>query len=102
MAGGALAGGALAGGVSFMAAYPMSPSTGIIINLANWAKKTGVVVVQAEDEISAINMVAGASYAGARSLTATSGGGFALMEEGVSLLGMIESPAVNCGGGRQR
>ena len=89
-----VAGGALAGGLGFMAAYPMSPSTGVIINLGRWAKETGVVVVQAEDEVGAINMVAGASYAGARSMVATSGGGFALMEEGVSLLGMIECPAV--------
>ncbi len=89
-----VAGGALAGGVGFMAAYPMSPSTGIITTLAGWAEEFGVTVVQAEDEIAAINMVAGAAYGGARSMTATSGGGFALMEEGVSLLGMIEYPAV--------
>ena len=90
----AVAGGALAGGVGFMTAYPMSPSTGVVTNLAEWAETLGVTVVQAEDEIAAINMLAGASYGGARSMTATSGGGFALMEEGVSLLGMIECPGV--------
>jgi 2-oxoglutarate ferredoxin oxidoreductase subunit alpha len=90
----AVALGALAGGVQFMTAYPMSPATGIIINLARWAEQAETVVVQAEDEVGAINMVAGASYAGARAMTATSGGGFALMVEGVSLLGMIEAPAV--------
>jgi 2-oxoglutarate/2-oxoacid ferredoxin oxidoreductase subunit alpha len=86
--------GALAGGVRFMAAYPMSPATAIMVNLAEWSRETGVLVEQAEDEIAAINMTAGAAYAGARSLTATSGGGFDLMTEGVSLLGMIEAPAV--------
>jgi 2-oxoglutarate ferredoxin oxidoreductase subunit alpha len=86
--------GAVAGGVSLLAAYPMSPSTAILMTLAKWAARLGIVVEQAEDEIAAINMVAGASYAGARAMTATSGGGFDLMTEGVSLLGMIEAPAV--------
>jgi 2-oxoglutarate/2-oxoacid ferredoxin oxidoreductase subunit alpha len=86
--------GTVAGGVSFMAAYPMSPATSIMTNLANWADYLDIHVEQAEDEISAINMVAGAAFGGARSLTATSGGGFALMTEGLSLLGMIETPGV--------
>jgi 2-oxoglutarate/2-oxoacid ferredoxin oxidoreductase subunit alpha len=86
--------GILAGGASFMSAYPMSPATGIMTNLAQWGEIGEIHVEQAEDEISAINMVAGAAYAGARALTATSGGGFALMTEGISLLGMIETPAV--------
>ncbi|MBN2724370.1 MAG: 2-oxoacid:acceptor oxidoreductase subunit alpha [Deltaproteobacteria bacterium] len=86
--------GCVAGGVSFMAAYPMSPATSIMTNLSQWSDLTGVVVEQSEDEISAVNMIAGAAYTGARSMTATSGGGFALMVEGVSLLGMIETPAV--------
>lgn len=86
--------GAVAGGVSFIAAYPMSPSTSIITNLATWSAETGVVAEQAEDEISAINMVAGASFAGARAMTATSGGGLALMGEGLSLIGITEVPAV--------
>jgi 2-oxoglutarate/2-oxoacid ferredoxin oxidoreductase subunit alpha len=86
--------GAVAGGVHFVAGYPMSPATSILANLANWAKQADILVEQAEDEIAAINMVAGASYAGARSMTATSGGGFCLMTEGISLLGMIEGPAV--------
>jgi len=90
----AMALGAVAGGVRFFAGYPMSPSTGIMTSLAGWSRDAGVLVEQAEDEIAAINMVAGASYAGARSMTATSGGGFCLMTEGVSLLGMIEAPAV--------
>jgi 2-oxoglutarate ferredoxin oxidoreductase subunit alpha len=90
----AVALGAVAGGVAFMAAYPMSPSTPIITNLAQWADRTGVVTEQAEDEIAAINMVAGASWAGARAMTATSRGGFDLMSEGISLIGQIEVPAV--------
>ena len=86
--------GALAGGVRFVAGYPMSPATSILTDLAAWAGEAGVLVEQAEDEVAAINMVAGASYAGTRAMTATSGGGFCLMTEGVSLLGMIEGPAV--------
>lgn len=86
--------GAVAGGVRFVAGYPMSPATGTLAALAQWAADANLVVEQAEDEIAAINMLAGASYAGARAMTATSGGGFCLMTEGVSLLGMIEAPAV--------
>ena len=84
---------AAAAGCRFMAAYPMSPSTGIITALAR-DPELGVFVEQAEDEISAINMSLGASAAGARAMTATSGGGFALMAEAVSLAGMIETPIV--------
>ena len=90
----ALSLGAIAGGVTFMAAYPMSPATGCLTDLASWAKEVGVVTVQVEDEVAAINMVAGASYAGARAMTSTSGGGFALMTEGLSLIGEVEAPAV--------
>ena len=90
----ALSLGAVAGGVTFMAAYPMSPATGCLVDLAAWAKEVGIVTVQVEDEVAAINMVAGASYSGARAMTTTSGGGFALMTEGLSLIGEIEVPAV--------
>lgn len=90
----AIALGAVAAGVSFYAGYPMSPSTGIMTNLAAWATEAGAHVEQAEDEVAAINMVAGAAYAGARAMTATSGGGYCLMTEGVSLIGMLEVPAV--------
>ena len=84
---------AAAAGCRFMAAYPMSPSTGIITAFAR-QPELGVFVEQAEDEIAAINMALGASAAGARAMTATSGGGFALMVEGISLAGMIETPLV--------
>jgi len=81
-------------GCRFMAAYPMTPSTGIITFLTKEQERLGVFTEQAEDEIAAINMVIGASYAGVRAMTATSGGGFALMVEGISLAGMTETPIV--------
>ncbi len=84
---------AAAAGCRFISAYPMSPSTGIITAFTRDAD-LGVFAEQAEDEIAAINMALGASAAGARAMTATSGGGFALMAEGISLAGMIETPIV--------
>ena len=86
--------GAIAGGCNFIAAYPMSPSTGLLTFLAEEAKDFDIVVDQAEDEISAINKVIGAWYAGARGIASSSGGGFALMTEGVSLTAMTETPVV--------
>jgi len=86
--------GALIGGCQFMAGYPMTPATSIMHYFATAAQGIPVHFEQAEDEISAINMALGASYAGVRSMTATSGGGFALMQEGVSLAGMTETPIV--------
>lgn len=86
--------GTLAGGCRFYSAYPMTPSTGIMIYVGTKAHEYGVVVEQAEDEIAAINMALGASYAGVRSMTGTSGGGFALMAEGLSLAAMTETPVV--------
>ena len=90
----AVALGAIAGGCNFISAYPMSPSTGILVFLAKHAKDFGIIAEQAEDEIAAINMVVGAWYAGARAMVTTSGGGFALMTEGLSLAGMLETPVV--------
>lgn len=86
--------GALAGGCDFLSSYPMSPSTGVMSFLAGRARDFGVIVEQAEDEISAVNMALGAWYAGGRAMVTTSGGGFALMVEGLSLAGMLESPLV--------
>lgn len=86
--------GALAGGCNFVCAYPMSPSTGVFTFLAQNQKEFDVIVEQAEDEIAAINAVYGSWYAGARGLATTSGGGFALMEEGISLAGVTEMPLV--------
>lgn len=84
--------GAVAAGCQYYVAYPMTPATSILHNLTNWADKTGMLVVQPEDEIAAVHHAIGASYAGVRSLVATSGGGFALMNEGVSLAAMTETP----------
>lgn len=86
--------GALAAGVQFLASYPMTPSTGVMNYVATHADKLNVIVEQAEDEISALNMVLGASFAGARAMTTTSGGGFCLMTEALGLSGMTETPAV--------
>lgn len=86
--------GAAAGGCNFVASYPMSPSTGVLTFLAKHGAKLGILVEQAEDEIAAINMGLGSWYAGGRAMVTTSGGGFALMTEGVSLAGAIESPMV--------
>ncbi len=80
-------------GVKFVASYPMTPSTGVFTFLASVADEYGILVEQAEDEIAAINMVCGATYAGVPAMTTTSGGGFALMVEGVALAGMLELPA---------
>jgi 2-oxoglutarate ferredoxin oxidoreductase subunit alpha len=90
----AVALGALAGGCNFIASYPMSPSTGVLVFLSSRAKKMRIVVDQAEDEISAINKGIGAWYAGGRAIITTSGGGFSLMAEGLSLSGMTETPIV--------
>lgn len=90
----ALALGALAGGIRFYSAYPMSPSTGIMEFLASKSKELNVVVEQAEDEIAAINMAIGASFAGVRAMTGTSGGGFSLMVEALGLSGIAEIPLV--------
>jgi 2-oxoglutarate ferredoxin oxidoreductase subunit alpha len=72
----------------------MSPATGILSFMSTYSKEFEVVAEQSEDEISAINMAIGAWYAGGRGMITTSGGGFALMEEGVSLAGMAETPVV--------
>ncbi len=86
--------GAVASGCKFYTAYPMTPSTSIMDYMASKSMQYGIVVEQAEDEIAAINMALGASFAGVRAMTATSGGGFALMVEGLSLAAMTETPIV--------
>jgi len=90
----AIALGAMAAGVNFCSFYPMTPGTSVALTLAAKGQKMGVVVEQAEDEIAAVNMALGASFAGGTALVPTSGGGFALMVEGISLSGMIETPVV--------
>jgi 2-oxoglutarate ferredoxin oxidoreductase subunit alpha len=86
--------GALAAGVRLYAGYPMSPATGIMEYLAGKQRDFDLVVEQAEDEIAAVNICLGAAYAGVRAMTATSGGGFALMVEGLGYSAMAELPLV--------
>lgn len=90
----AIALGAIAAGCKFMAAYPMTPATSIMEYMAAKAKDLDLVVVPAEDEIAAINMIIGSGYAGVRAMTATSGSGFCLMVEGLGLAGITETPIV--------
>jgi 2-oxoglutarate ferredoxin oxidoreductase subunit alpha len=86
--------GGAAAGVKFYAAYPMSPSTGVLMWMAAHARQLGIMVRQVEDEIGVMNMVIGAAHAGCRAMCATSGGGFALMTEAIGMAGMIETPIV--------
>ena len=90
----AIALGAVAGGVNFYSAYPMTPATSIMTYLAQKQTEIGIVVDQAEDEIAAINFAIGASYAGARAMTGSSGGGISLMVEAFGLSGITETPLV--------
>ena len=90
----AVALGAIAGGCNFISSYPMSPSTGVLTFLASHDDTFDIVAEQAEDEIAAVNMAVAAWYAGARAMATTSGGGFALMGEGISLAGVLETPLV--------
>jgi len=90
----AMAMGGAAAGVKFYCAYPMSPSTGVLHWMAAHARKAGIMVRQVEDEIGVVNMAIGAAHAGVRSMCATSGGGFALMSEGLGLSAMMETPVV--------
>ena len=90
----AVALGCMAGGCKFISSYPMTPSTAVQTFLAEHGSEVGLVYEQAEDEIAALNMALGASYAGAPSMVATSGSGFALMTEAVGLSGMMEIPVV--------
>lgn len=90
----AIAIGAIAGGCGFVSSYPMSPSTGVLTFLAQRGGEFGICIEQAEDEIAAFQMGLGVWYGGGRAMTTTSGGGFALMSEGMSLAGMTETPMV--------
>ena len=90
----AIALGAITGGLSFYSAYPMTPATSVMTYLAKKQVEVGMVVDQAEDEVAAINAAIGASYAGARAMTGSSGGGFSLMVEALGLAGITETPLV--------
>lgn len=90
----AVGAGALAGGLQFYSAYPMSPSSNAFHYIAAQQDKFPLVVRHVEDEIAAINLAVGASFAGVRSMTGSAGGGFALMVETLSLTGVMETPLV--------
>jgi 2-oxoglutarate ferredoxin oxidoreductase subunit alpha len=90
----AVALGAISGGVRAYYAYPMTPATSIFKYMGQSAKETGILVKQAENEITAIQMAMGSMYMGTRALVATSGGGFDLMSETISCAGMSENPLV--------
>jgi 2-oxoglutarate/2-oxoacid ferredoxin oxidoreductase subunit alpha len=86
--------GAIAAGIQFYSAYPMTPATALLHYLAAQQQNYPLIVKHAEDEIGAINHALGASFAGVRAMTGTSGGGFALMAESVSFASMAEIPLV--------
>jgi len=90
----AIAIGAIASGLKFYAAYPMTPASSILHFLALLQKDLNIVVIQPESELAAINMIIGAAFAGVRSMTATSGGGFSLMTEALGFAAMAEIPVV--------
>ncbi len=90
----AVALGAIAAGCKFYAAYPMTPASPLLHFLIAQAERFGIITVQTESEIAAINMAVGASYAGVRAMTGTSGGGFCLMTEALSMAGIVEAPLV--------
>lgn len=90
----AVALGAIAAGCRFYSAYPMTPASPVLHYMFAHDEEMGLVVVQTESEISAIMMAVGAGYAGVRSMTSTSGGGFCLMTEGLSMAAMTETPVV--------
>ena len=90
----AVALGAQAAGCNFFAAYPMTPASPVLHYYAGHDEETDSVVIQTESEIAAMCMTVGASYAGVRSMTSTSGGGFCLMTEALSMAAIQENPVV--------
>lgn len=90
----ALAFGFLVGGGRFFTGYPITPATDILDWLQIWLPKFGGIARQTEDELAAVNMALGAAVTGVRSMTATSGPGVALMQEGIGQSGSAELPLV--------
>lgn len=86
--------GAIRAGLQFYSAYPMTPASTVLDFMMSHFREYDMVVKQAEDEIAAINMAIGASYAGARAMVGTSGGGFSLMVEALGLAAITETPLV--------
>lgn len=90
----ALSLGFIHGGLKFYAAYPMTPASSILITLAELAPTYKHITKHAEDEIAAVNLAIGASFAGVRAACGTSGGGFCLMTEGLGMAAITETPLV--------
>jgi len=90
----AAAEGALAAGCRFYAGYPITPSSEIMERMAVRLKELGGIFIQMEDEIASISAVIGASWAGAKAMTATSGPGFSLMQESIGYAAFTETPCV--------
>lgn len=88
----AIALGAIAGGLNVYYAYPMTPASSILHYLAAQAENFGIAVIHPESELAVMNMAVGSSFAGAKTMVGSSGGGFALMVEGLSLAGITEAP----------
>jgi 2-oxoglutarate ferredoxin oxidoreductase subunit alpha len=86
--------GALKAGCKFYVSYPMTPTTGLLHFMTSHERSYGMITMQPEGEVAAINMITGAAFAGTRVMTATSGGGFCLMSEGLGMTGMTETPVV--------
>ena len=85
---------AIAAGCRFFAGYPITPSSEIAEHLAKRLPRLGGITIQMEDELASIGAIVGASWAGAKSMTATSGPGFSLMQEGIGYAFMTETPCV--------
>ena len=92
----ACAHGAMKAGLDFFAGYPITPSTEVAEHLSNLLPQKGKTFIQMEDEIASIVAIVGASMAGAKAMTATSGPGFSLMQEGIGYACMVEAPIVIC------
>ncbi|MBT3582776.1 hypothetical protein HN510_03075 [Candidatus Woesearchaeota archaeon] len=90
----AIVAGAIKAGCKFISAYPMTPATSILTGMAKYSRDYNIIVKHTEDEIASINMAIGAGFTGVRSMTCTSGGGFALMSEGLGLAAQTETPVV--------
>ena len=90
----AAAEGAIAAGCRFYAGYPITPSSEIMERMAFRLREVGGVFIQMEDEIASISAVIGASWAGAKAMTATSGPGFSLMQESIGYAAFTETPCV--------
>jgi 2-oxoglutarate ferredoxin oxidoreductase subunit alpha len=86
--------GAIAAGLNMYYGYPMTPASSILHFLASQAENFRLAVMQPESELGAINLAIGSAFTGAKTMVGTSGGGFALMAEGLALAGMIEAPVL--------